>query len=424
MTILVTHFVPLLIVIAAIGGLVGSFSHLYVLPHVLPTVDTPTQPHYTDTGHNEAQLFYRDTRDSFKMLNKRFDIFESQVGSLKDLFATFKRTSTDEIKQHCAFGSVVQGSWHENSGVWEWSSNNGHCKPQLAPETRTSCIMKHNRIVFLGDSQMYRLFHSVLSGMSLTTCENLKSGGRCGMLGGYMGIQELPHAEYHKPNYTLLEGPVGNGLSNPGCADCSGCDAKLYRCRDGTGRSIDLEYLPMEFVRDLELQSVVAGTTQENMLYYLSRDQSWHDSLVLLNAGIHDLVVIERLAGGDAEFDKVEAMTESEFISITQFASDMYHRNVMWLASLLVQHNVTNALFVATAALRQPRPHANAIIQAFNQRAFEAMALSQHGFLDTFTMLNSPNAQALYNDYVHASGAGGVYYDTVRDLVLRVTHCE
>ena len=427
MTITVNCLTFILLTFCIVGVIINTLPHIEVLPSIYPVLNTPTPtPHYSNnllSVNNETLLFHRDVRNSFKMLNKQMDVMKSLMGSLRDQLATLKPVSSGQTQPECEFGPVVQGTWHENSGVWEWSNNDHNCRLQLPAEHRTACIFKHSQIMFLGDSQMYMLFDTVLRSLSLSNCTNVKSNGRCGILGDYMGIQELSHEQWRPPNFTQLEGPVANGLANPGCTDCSGCDAKQYKCEHTSGSSVILEYLPMEFTRDVELQSVVAGSTQENMLHYMSRNNNLHSTLVVLNAGVHDLVVVNRLVGGQAEFDSVEALAEAEFASTMHSLQNTYKQNIMWLASLLARHNVTKALFVATAPVRQPHPHTNTLVKVFNQHAFEVMALLGYMFLDTYSLLSSQQAQQLYSDDVHAYAAGGIYYETVLDLVLRVFLC-
>ena len=177
----------------------------------------------------------------------------------------------------------------------------------------------------------------------------------------------------------------------------------------------------MEFIRDVELQSVLARTSQENFMHYLAQSDSVNNSIFVLNAGVHDLLVVDLLASGRRKqktaFKKLESLTEKELSSLSSKA-DLYESNVKWLASLFKQYNVSSATFLATAEIKQPRPHTNMLIKTFNQRAFSAMISAGYSYLDTISLLDSQQAQSLYSDWVHTH-LGGIYYETVQDLLLR-----
>ena len=385
--------------------------------------------HTQDSTKHRFKYTKDSTQDHFKALNKRLDSLQSLLGSLRDQFTTLKIEqhtqagvgSGNAILQYsCDFGRTVLGKWDlsDTTHTWEWS--NGCCKPYVTPEKRTSCLLRFPKLVFLGDSQMAMLFRVIHRSLSSFSCVQIKSGGRCGNLGDYYHIEELIHGDYQKPNVSRLEGPLAYGLANPGCSDCSGCDSLLYKCVSKDGDTIELEYLAMEFIRDVELQSVLSRTSQENIMHYLAQSDSINKSVFVLNAGLHDLLILDVLAGGGeiTWFSLLESATEIEFSSLPNVV-DMYEANVLWLLSLFKRYNVSKATFMATSALKQPHPRTNMLIKAINQRAFSAMASAGYSYLDTFPMLDSQEAQFLYEDIMHAGNGGGIYYETVQDLLLR-----
>ena len=155
-------------------------------------------------------------------------------------------------------------------------------------------------------------------------------------------------------------------------------------------------------------------------MHYLAQSDSIKNSVFVLNAGLHDLLILDVLAGGGETtlFSLLESATEIEFSSLPNVV-DMYEANVLWLLSLFKRYNVSKATFMATSALKQPHPRTNMLIKAINQRAFLAMASAGYSYLDTFPMLDSQEAQFLYEDIMHAGNGGGIYYETVQDLLLR-----
>ena len=385
----------------------------------------PPDTMFISQAANSNEILQRFTKDSFKSLNKRLDSMQSHLGSLSDKFSMLKMQQSTDLDttithgQHkCDFGTQVKGNWEvSNSGTWEWT--NGFCKAYVIPDRRVSCLLRFPKYVFLGDSQMYHLFLVIIRSLSTFSCVSVRTGARCGNLGNYYRIQELQHAEYQKPNFSKLEGPLVYGLSNPGCSDCGGCDAALFTCQSKAGETISLEYLPMEFIKDVELQSVLARTSQENIMHYLAQSDSVNNSIFVLNSGLHDLLVVDLLAGArQGEYEKLESLTEKELFSLLSTA-DIYESNVKWLASLFKQYNVSSVTFLATSAIKQPRPNTNMLIKTFNQHAFSAMVSTGHSYLDTFSLLDSQKTQSLFSDVVHVHHGGSIYYETVRDLLLR-----
>lgn len=367
-------------------------------------------------------------QDSFKLLNKRLDSIQSLLGSLRDQYSTLSTFNTQERAvqpdpddDHCDFSATTTGIWRVLPGnTWEWTSKS--CSASILPEKRTKCQLSIPKMVLLGDSQMFHLAHVMLRGMSVFSCVVMKSGGRCGLLDTYYDIKQLPDQEYQKPNFSKLEGPVSNGLEHPGCTDCGGCDAFLSTCDYSSQTTVTLEYLPMEFVLDVELQSTFARTTQENILHYLAQSRgSLADSVLVVNAGLHDLLVIAahnhgtNVENGMGEY--LETLNlDTETVAIY---TEQYRQNVMWLASLLKDHNVSRAIFIATSAIKQPREKSNQIIRSFNMHARSVMESFGYDFIDSFALLDSVDAQQLYSDNVHVHNGGGIYYETIRDLLLR-----
>lgn len=159
-------------------------------------------------------------------------------------------------------------------------------------------------IVLLGDSVMRLLFHTIHENPS---CKLLRGGatgtaaGRCELL-EYMGLEK----GIWVPPRLGLEGPHPKlfGGQNPFCSDlgCSYrvCDqhyAQSWHCPTSSPESTPcasppctggrvVEYLPVEFARDVEQPSRNTTTTQESVALYLQQDPR---DLCVLNAGIHDM---------------------------------------------------------------------------------------------------------------------------------------
>jgi hypothetical protein len=240
----------------------------------------------------------------------------------------------------------------------------------------------HRRWLFLGDSTTYRLFVNTpianyLMNESVvvlqeqrrqTKCTNpfyqpLQCTSiyceRCNRM-EQLQLSRLPVIHSWKiPKFHNAEGPIAYGESNPYCTDCSGCDTMLSTCTlddsggnnlnalvdtcrtdsspyihnnstgkdTGTGVSPSTTYtgpayggfLTVEFARDVELQTELYSTTQENLLSnYIANN--WNAPIEMIHefgrpiciasAGLHDM-------------------------SIQNVAKAVYIQNVQWYLNIL-----------------------------------------------------------------------------------------
>lgn len=122
-----------------------------------------------------------------------------------------------------------------------------------------------------------------------------------------MGIGEEERLdEWEVPDAAAMEGPIHFGLCgrrwcndfldhNPaikfrlrsengvGCTDCSGCSMEKATWAVGKKR---LLYIPVEFARDVSLQSLKARTTQEQVGGYIRRQ--YEHAVCFVTTGVHD----------------------------------------------------------------------------------------------------------------------------------------
>lgn len=93
---------------------------------------------------------------------------------------------------------------------------------------------------------------------------------------------------YRKPELSM-EGPVTTGWNKPGCADCGGCESHFLDC--GTSNACNIPsggFVHMEFARDVEWQTELFPTTQENTAHLLLKNQQ---ALCFMGAGFHDMII-------------------------------------------------------------------------------------------------------------------------------------
>merc|ERR1719494_1417948 len=88
------------------------------------------------------------------------------------------------------------------------------------------------------------------------------------------------------PPSTTVEGPLKNGLENHFCSDCSGCRGFIYE-----SPFMDIEYIPVEFAKDVEVQTDDTRTTQETVAKYLK--STTRETIVFVNTGLHDCKNLE-----------------------------------------------------------------------------------------------------------------------------------
>ncbi|XP_052084424.1 uncharacterized protein LOC127721669 [Mytilus californianus] len=219
----------------------------------------------------------------------------------------------------------------------------------------------YNSLVFLGDSSMYRLFMTIMR--KKRSCNVLKQANRCNLI-SYLGQQR--RSKWTKPSST--EGPYSYGLTHPFCTDCSGCSSALYNCED-----IKIEYISVEYARDVEIQSTTSNSTQGAVSLYLNSNFT---NVCVVNSGLHDMIL--------------PALTDRHYV-----------KNVHFYVQHLVQ-TCQNVIWISTTAVRGDKgfPQNNRRIHRWN-RLIKDMVRNKFpnvGFMDMFPITNSTKA---HTDNVH-----------------------
>ena len=159
---------------------------------------------------------------------------------------------------------------------------NSKCKTQNRTHP-TSVFQKVNRVLFAGDSTMKRLFNHKM----VPECSHswVISTDRCNFL---ERIQFQRARNWTKPNFS--EGPTGFGLQHPFCTDCDGCNGYIAMNATSNSDCVVYNYIPLEFARDVEMQSIYASTTQENVALFLRTNPLvGKNDVCIMNAGLHDM---------------------------------------------------------------------------------------------------------------------------------------
>jgi hypothetical protein len=191
-------------------------------------------------------------------------------------------------------------------------------------------------------------------------------------------------------------GPTGYGREHRGCQDCKGCNSFLYECPPAR---VTLEFVGLDFARDVEYPTRFGGTTQESIVRGHLAALAEPPYAFVFNSGLHDLSI--RPPPGRAEVD-------------------VYEANIRWLAALLnetLAARGTRLLWVATSAVRsdrQPTQWRNVTsssrVERFNAAAARVMREFRIPVLDVYGVTTLPFIQALCRDGIHMGRREEFYY--------------
>lgn len=177
------------------------------------------------------------------------------------------------------------------AGTVSKNATDTQCSQMIASVVKKKDVQE---VLLMGDSSMRRLWREarayqkgeLFSSKLITT-------SRCDWLQSF-GIE--PSKVWRKPN-PRKEGPIQYGLKNHWCTDCSGCNSYVVfpqgqRMEGNVPGSnfLSINYIAVEFARDVEMQSILGNTTQQTLSrYLLSKHKTY--SLCFLYMGIHDQAI-------------------------------------------------------------------------------------------------------------------------------------
>ena len=255
------------------------------------------------------------------------------------------------------------------------------------------------RLVMLGDSMMSRTIPEVVRQLEAVlqeqgVCKLISTGARCGEASSILGL-ELPSSNRTITAGHILpgpnEGPTLYGAENPGCRDCSGCDAVFYKCAE-----LRIDFIAVEWARDVELQTSRFNTTQE----VVTKEHFVKDppDLIIFNTGAHDLHLVP----------------QREWVP--------YKTNLKWYAELLLSRNC-HLFFVTSTHIQDalvPSPYnlhtTNQNIQHANCIAMTIMAELWIPYLDAYQMSSGDYPISVHTDGIHFDT---VYYQQLSRVILQ-----
>lgn len=244
------------------------------------------------------------------------------------------------------------------------------------------------------------MFHVSNALSKMLQCRQIKGGGQCGEGPNYLGIP----AATTKVMPDARSGPQKYGLEHiqEGCRDCQGCNAGLHDCSLENGKA-QVEFISVEFARDVSIQGPNYSTTQENVI--MEYFQQNPPDYVAFNTGLHDT-------------------------ALNASSPPTYQENLEWYVSLFsTLSQKPKLVFVATTPVsreKQP-PEWRGItedpkIYEYNKRALAVMQRHGAAFIDPWPLLRLPHWQQRYSDGVHVmNGGDNTYYQIIAWMVLSVT---
>lgn len=313
---------------------------------------------------------------------------------------------------------MIRGTWKTDLNDFTWVSTNESMYDGMQIQAEKDlAAYRGGRLVFLGDSQMAKLY--LKSRDSLEKCSDKKKMGRCGNMEYLLGTKLL---NWTAPNHSLLEGPFVYGLSNPGCTDMSSEGTQDVLCRgklgnrtnkQETGYEWELEYLGVEFARDVEVQTDRIRTTQEAAAHYMCNRSAPRPSAIVVNTGVHDVILLNHV------LEKQISVASNTTID---FWADIYENNVLQYLGMLVRSCKSPIIFVMTSLMRDHRGRSNLVIVEFNRRAAR-LAEDMGLYIVDQQQLMGEGADQLYSDNVHLNKQGGVYYRVLWAYMTKLLQC-
>lgn len=236
--------------------------------------------------------------------------------------------------------------------------------------------------LFVGDSTMINIARFVGAFLG---CSQAQESPRCNTT-AYYGLE---HVNRRWPP-GACEGPVYYGLTQrQACMDCSGCASIRFHCNS----TDELEFIGIEFAKDLEVQTALYETTQENIFHsYLQHRQL---DFIFINTGLHDLAVCST----------PDAFEQSLSFYMSVVAGRFPKSRLFWLSNTKLADGLTPGRF-------------KNFTNADNAKLYNAISHRQsmvHGFkyVDLFRATSYPYFQRLHTDNIHLFQEDMLFYKMV-----------
>ena len=205
----------------------------------------------------------------------------------------------------------------------------------------------------------------------------------------YYGIPAT--TKYHNISIPADAGPLAHGMRNRGCPDCMSCKTYLQQCP----KSAEIEYLQVDFAKDVEYQTEEYEFTQENIFLGYLKKMKLPPSYIIFNTGLHDTGISLKM-----KHDTLDLW---------------YSVNLEWYVKLLIDSvtavdgvRKSNLIWLSTTSVRsekQPESWRNITsndrIMRFNEYALKIMKKYKIKVLDLYPITSMSNIRLLNKDGVH-----------------------
>lgn len=242
-----------------------------------------------------------------------------------------------------------------------------------------------------GDSTMEPIAQNLASMLS---CVRVRTAGdRCGQL-RYMGLT-LKQTRW-PPNDG--EGPRIYGFQHRGgCMDCSSCISAEFRC---DLLDLKLEYIGMEFSKDLEIQTAEYTTTQENILFkYLGNKEI---DAVIINVGLHDLYSCKTEEAMQSSFKFLFSTLRKRFPGV----------DIIWLESNSVREDFLPGDFKSISTNSRMKTLMNIARKLSQEYEFH--------FVPIFNVTTLPFMQKRFRDPMHLALDNELHFKMVAFKLLNM----
>jgi hypothetical protein len=239
--------------------------------------------------------------------------------------------------------------------------------------------------VFLGDSNMAKLAYYVSLRWPFDSLNTTSRRHACQNLEYYR--LPPPSNGWVQPDPTKGEGPIRYGVEHPYCMDCQKCWNVLMNVP--TSEELYVEYLVVEYARDVSLPSRVTQTTQETVAYYLNIKSP---KVCVVSAGLLDAAIDPPIT--------IDVYTENVDAYLELLARTC--QSVIWIGiPAIVEEPVTN-------------PQRNCQLHEWNNAVYALVDL--RGYRNVYIM--DIWEKSMITDHVGSLVLTGKFYDTLARLFV------
>lgn len=283
-----------------------------------------------------------DTRKAVKVLEITDD-FQKQYkrnlspSGLKDILFLIQKNARDIVTFSLNLKTTLVNKKQQKDdtecnnpvGKWACEINSGtkcylhvNCSLNVNLE---KCFVRFKRFLFIGDSFVNRQVLDFMIQLSpfIHAMKKVKEAGRC-TLGSYLMDHFTPLFNGQKDPFV---GPAEFGLQQPGCIDCSSCNAfksdGLYK-----NETISIEYIPIEFTKDRALQTIGLETSQDVLIEYLRKHKDdFH--FVYIGQSVHDMFQYRSLSNTSDRDKYIDTYLENLVNLLTRIHNELSSKTMI-----------------------------------------------------------------------------------------------